>query len=156
MFVSWFFYVILLCLIIAAVKVGECTYIINKLPVNIFKMTGNKNLRAHRSLDCRRPRTNYKPSDASSCASQTHSLSCCSSPLLTSCARRWQQWVASAEALGERELRPRFVRWDTFCMESWPEQNYIPGTEAWLGKNKHIPDRIGTRLRTLWNSKLET
>jgi hypothetical protein len=130
MLVSWFLCVILLWFIIAAAKVGECTYIVNKLPVNILKMTRNKNLKPQRSLDCRRSPTNYKPSDASSCASQTHSLSCCSSPLLSSCTRRWQQWVASAEALGERELRPRFVRWDTFCMESWPEHNYIPGTEG--------------------------
>jgi len=64
--------------------------------------------------------------------------------------------LQSAEAVGERELRHRFVRCHTFCMESWPEQSYIPGTEAWLGKNKHIPDRMGTRLRTLWNSKLES
>ncbi len=54
--------------------------------------------------------------------------------------------LQSAEALGGRELRPRFVRWDTFCMESWPEQNYIPGTEAWLGKNKHIPDIVHVLL----------
>jgi hypothetical protein len=100
MFVSWFFCVILLWLIIAAAKVGECTNIVNKLPVNIFKMTRNKKLKAHRSLDCRRPRTNYKPSDDSSCASQTHSLSCCSSPLLSSCAPRWQQWVAERGSFG--------------------------------------------------------
>jgi len=54
MLVSRFLCVILLWLIIAAAKVGECTYIVNKLPVNILKMTRNKNLKAHRSLGCRR------------------------------------------------------------------------------------------------------
>ncbi len=55
MFVSWFFCVILLWLIIAAAKVGECTYIVNKLPVNIFKMTRNKS-----SPIIRLPATPYK------------------------------------------------------------------------------------------------
>lgn len=121
MFVSWFFCVILLCLIIAAAKVGECTYIVNNLPVNILKTTRNKSLKTRRSLDCRRPRTNYKPSDASSCASQTHSLSCCSSPLLSSCARRWQQWVAERGSFGRARASSSF----------YPLRHILHGIVAW-------------------------
>jgi hypothetical protein len=156
MLVSWFLCVILLWLIIAAAKVGECTYIVNKLPVNILKMTRNKNLKAHRSLGCRR-------------SVQTINLQM----PLHALHRRTLSAVAHlpssprVRGVGSNGLQARKL-WasESFVLvlsaethSAWNRglsTTIFQALRGWLAKNKHIPDRIGTRLRTLWNSKLET